>query len=125
MPTARKGKKSGLYRSKFEAKLAPAFLAAGARYEAIKLQYQLDRTYTPDWVLFDGERVVEIKGYFPSEDRAKMRAVKAAHPDLDIRLVFLNANTKLSKKSKTTYGEWATKHGFTWAHKDVPASWLQ
>jgi hypothetical protein len=123
VPPARKGKASGAYRSKFEAKLAPALLAAGAEYEKEQLAYQLDRLYRPDWTTPSGV-IIELKGYFPAEDRAKMRAVKAAHPNRVIAIVFQNALTTLTKKSKTTYAEWATKHGFHWAHKDVPASWL-
>jgi hypothetical protein len=124
VPTARKGTKTGEYRSKYEAKLAPALEAAGAEYEAEQLTYQLERVYKPDWRTKAGV-IIEIKGYFPAEDRGKMRAVKAAHPGRDIRIVFQNANTKLTKKSKTTYAQWAEKHGFAWAHGEVPASWLQ
>jgi hypothetical protein len=124
VPTARKGTATGAYRSKFEAKLAPALVAAGAKYEDELLDYQLDRVYRPDWSLKTGV-IIELKGYFPAEDRGKMRAVKAAHPTRDIRIVFQNAHTKLTKKSKTTYAEWATKHGFPWAHGTVPASWLR
>jgi hypothetical protein len=124
VPAARKGKATGKYRSKFEAKTAPPLEAAGATYEEVQLPYQLARVYTPDWELPNGI-LIEIKGYFPAPDRAKMRAVQAAHPWRDIRIVFQNAAVKLTKKSKTTYGEWATKHGFIWAQGAVPASWLQ
>lgn len=117
-------KRTSKYASKYEEKLAPAFEAAGAEYEAEILPYQLDRKYKADWRLKSGV-IVEIKGYFPAEDRGKLRAVKAAHPTRDIRILFQDATKRITKKSKTTYGEWATKHGFIWAHKDLPASWLQ
>ena len=52
-----------------------------------------------------------------------MLAVKAQHPELDIRFVFQRNNT-LSKQSKTTYGAWADKHGFPWCiYPDIPESW--
>lgn len=108
----------------FEAKLAPALLAAGAEYEKERLEYKLDRVYKPDWST-RALVIIELKGYFPAADRAKMRAVKAAHPDRDIRIVFQNPNAKLTKKSKTTYAQWAVKHGFPWSNGVVPASWLQ
>lgn len=54
-----------------------------------------------------------------------MELVKASNPELDIRFVFQNANNKLSKNSKTTYGEWATKKGFKWCHKEVPKEWIE
>lgn len=43
----------------------------------------------------------------------------------DIRLVFSRPNNRLSKSSKTTYAQWAVKHGFPWAEGTVPASWIK
>jgi len=53
-----------------------------------------------------------------------MKAVKKQWPKMDIRFVFQNANNKLNKRSKTTYAQWADKHGFPWAHKRIPEEWL-
>jgi hypothetical protein len=86
-------------------------------------QPQKARTYTPDFVLPNGI-VIESKGLFTQEDRAKMEWVRDQHPDLDIRFVFSNANGKLRKGSPTTYAMWADKAGFKWAHKAIPAEWL-
>ena len=63
--------------------------------------------------------------YRANQARRKMLAVKAQHPELDIRFVFQRNNT-LSKQSKTTYGAWADKHGFKWCiFPDIPTSWLK
>lgn len=116
--------KTPRYRSKFEAKVALG-LPKGTRYENAKLMYTLTKNYFPDWQLPNG-RFLEGKGRFTSADRTKMLAVKSAHPDVDIRIVFMNPNVKLSKISKTTYGAWATKNGFIWCHgPKVPKSWFR
>jgi hypothetical protein len=58
--------------------------------------------------------------------RAKMTAVKKENPDKDIRFLFQAPNNRLTKRSKTTYGEWATKNGFKWAiAPDIPRSWIE
>lgn len=69
--------------------------------------------------------VVESKGRFLTADRQKMLAVKAAHPHLDIRFVFSNSKTRISKTSSTTYAMWCQKNGFPFADKDVPDEWLK
>lgn len=80
--------------------------------------------YTPDFVLENGI-IIESKGRFVTADRQKMILVKAQHPDLDIRFIFSNSRTKISKRSKTTYGDWAEKNGFPYADKLIPDSWLK
>jgi hypothetical protein len=65
-------------------------------FEAEKFAYVTESKYTPDFFLQNG-----------------------------VRFVFQRNNT-LSKNSKTTYGDWATKHGFQWCiYPDIPPSWLQ
>ena len=54
-----------------------------------------------------------------------MALIKQQYPDLDIRFVFLNAQNKIYRGSKTTYAMWATKHGFRWAEKAIPEEWLK
>jgi hypothetical protein len=96
------------------------------RYEAFTLNYiqpEVQRRCTPDFVLANGI-IVESKGRFLTEDRKKMRLIKEQHPDLDIRFVFSNPNTRISKTSKTTYGKWAADHGFPYAAKKIPDAWL-
>ena len=53
-----------------------------------------------------------------------MLAVKKQHPELDIRFIFQRNNT-LTKRSKTTYGDWCDKHGFLWCiYPNLPEDWL-
>jgi hypothetical protein len=106
-----------------ESDLAPKIMAAGGRYERLKLKYTLDRVYTPDFDLPDGT-IIEVKGYFPPADRTKMLAVKAAHPTLDIRMVLATPHAFLTKAKKSTQAMWCEKHGFRWAHNYIPQSWL-
>jgi len=68
---------------------------------------------------------VETKGHLTEEDRRKMKAVKAANPELDIRFVFQAPYNKIYKGSKTTYAKWCEKHGFKWAaFHSIPIEWL-
>lgn len=94
--------------------------------ESHDLPYTVVKNYLPDFVLvFPNGRImyIEVKGWFPSTDRSKMRAVKRCNPDLDIRLVF-GANNKLHKNTDTRYGDWCDKHGFPWAVGAIPKEWL-
>ena len=81
-------------------------------------------TYTPDLTLKNGI-VIETKGLFQTEDRQKMKLIKAQYPDLDIRMVFSNANARIAKKSPTTYAKWCEANGFIWAHRTAPEAWLK
>lgn len=117
------------YRSGLEATLAAVIAAAGVpvcfeQHIIPFTQPQKQRTYKPDFVLDNGI-VIESKGLFTAEDRAKMVWVRDQHPELDIRFVFSNAKAKLRKGSPTTYAMWADKEGFPWAHKTIPHEWLQ
>jgi hypothetical protein len=80
--------------------------------------------YTPDFKLPNGI-IVETKGRFLTADRQKHLLIKAQHPELDIRFVFSNSKTKISKQSKTSYADWCDKHGFQYADKWIPDEWHQ
>jgi hypothetical protein len=83
------------------------------------------RTYTPDFVLENGI-IIETKGRFVGKDRAKHLSIRKQYSDkYDIRFVFTNPKARLSKVSKTTYGDWCDKHGFKYAHKTIPDEWLK
>ncbi len=83
-----------------------------------------EHTYLPDFKLPNGI-IVETKGRFVLADRKKHKLIKEQHPELDIRFVFSNSNTKISKKSKTTYGAWCEKLGIPYADKTIPDEWLK
>lgn len=80
-------------------------------------------TYLPDFKLPNGI-IVETKGRFVLADRKKHKLIKEQHPDLDIRFVFSNSNTRISKKSKTTYASWCEALGIPYADREIPQSWL-
>lgn len=82
-----------------------------------------EHTYRPDFWLTN-TLAVETKGLFQRDDRHKMELVKAQHPELDIRMVFSNANAKIAKGSPTSYAVWCETHGIQWANKVIPVEWL-
>ena len=124
MRYSRRKPRRSKYRSRFEERLAAAVEQAKVNfsYETLRLPYTVERVYTPDFILPNGV-IVEAKGYWEAGDRTKHLSVREAHPDVDMRFCFLNANNKLSKKSKTSYADWGDKKGFLWCEKVIPASW--
>ena len=113
------------YRSTMEARLVPPLLALGARYEPIRLPFiAKPRFYIPDVVLANGI-VLEIKGWFTPADRAKMLLVKAAYPDLDLRMVLASPRQKLNKTSDTTQAQWCERNGIPWCDNAVPHGWAE
>jgi hypothetical protein len=117
------------WRSGLEERIAEQLNEQGVayQYETLTLKYKVDevRRYTPDFILLHNGIVVESKGHFITADRRKMKLVKYQYPKLDIRFVFSNPNTRISKTSKTTYGKWAYDHGFPYAAKLIPEAWLR
>ena len=99
-------------------------------YEEHKLVYTVPERqaiYTPDFYVRTRTGkliIIETKGRFVTADRQKMLLVKEQHPTLDIRFVFSNPKSRISKKSKTTYAAWCEKHGFPYAAKVAPEEWL-
>ena len=117
------------YRSGFEHKVSDQLTEQKIKfgYEDTVINYIKPEThhkYTIDFTLPNGI-LVETKGRWVIEDRKKHLLIKQQHPELDIRLVFQSAKTKIRKGSKTTYGDWCDKHGIVWAEKNVPESWLK
>lgn len=96
-------------------------------YESEEIPYTITRYYVPDFVLTwkDGHKVyIETKGYLRKEDADKMIAIKKQHPDLDIRILFEKDN-RVSSRHKMRYSDWAKKHGYLCAFKDIPEDWLR
>ena len=96
-------------------------------YETTTITYEKPARksrYTPDFILPNGI-IVETKGRFVTADRQKHLAIKAQHPKLDIRFVFSDPNTRISKTSATTYAAWCEAKGFKYAKGSVPAEWLK
>lgn len=122
---ARRKKPDG-FDSRFEQEVFEASDKRKTTYHPEKFKYVVERTYTPDFKI-KGRRgkeiYVETKGYWTGSDRSKHLAVVAQNPDIDLRLVFMNAHNRLNKRSKTTYAMWCDKHGVKWAEKRIPKEW--
>lgn len=93
-------------------------------YETLRLKYTIPGTYTPDFVLPNGI-IIEAKGKLDAGTCRKMRAVKTAHPQLDIRFVFMRAGNPLRKGSKMKYWQWAEHYGFPWSEGTIPIEWYK
>lgn len=121
------GKAKG-FRSGLEESVANQLISLSVPvvYEQHKIEFTQPaklRTYTPDFLLPNGI-IVETKGYFEAEDRQKHLFIKQQNPEIDIRFVFTNPNTKLRKGSPTSYAMWCDKNGFLYAQKLIPIEWL-
>ena len=116
------------YRSGLEVKLSDYLkkLRIDFGYECIKIEWEdlAYRTYTPDFILFNG-LIIETKGMFTAADRRKHLAIKKQHPSLDIRFVFENSRRKLRKGAKSSYAEWCIRYGFRYYDRIIPEEWLK
>lgn len=123
MRTLRGRSKRSTFRSGFELNFAKDLKSRGIeyKYEEGLIHYQQQRYYKPDFILDNGI-VIETKGYFYSADRTKHRLIKKQHPDLDIRFVFMNPDSK-GENSKLTNAQWCDKFGFKYAKLTLPKEW--
>ena len=119
------------YRSGLEDKTSKQLKECGLEvlYETERYAYRWPSrlsTYTPDFKLpkRGGFFYVETKGLWTVQDRQKCLLV-IDQCDIDLRLVFSNANAKLYKGSPTTYAAFCDKHGIPWAHKSIPDDWIR
>ena len=117
------------FRSGLEMEIDNALKEHGidGEYEQHIIEYVKPETkhkYHPDFKLPNGI-FVETKGRFLTDDRKKHLLIRAQSPELDIRFLFQNSKSKISKGSKTTYADWCIKYGFKFADKVIPADWLE
>lgn len=117
------------FRSGLEEKVAEFLTSKGVKftYETLKVPYVKPETkhiYTPDFILDNGI-IIETKGRWLLDDRKKHLLIRKQRPDLDIRILFQNANAKISKGSKTSYADFCEKHGIPYAHREIPWAWLK
>tara|TARA_R110000744_G_scaffold73536_2_gene147202 strand:+ start:21159 stop:21569 length:411 start_codon:yes stop_codon:yes gene_type:complete len=115
------------YRSGFEHTVSKELTEAKVKfeYETTVISYikpETNHTYTIDFTLPNGI-LVETKGRWVLEDRKKHLLIQKQHPELDIRMVFMNPNGKIRKGSKTTYATFCDKHEIVWAAKTIPQAW--
>ena len=121
-----KKKKTSKFRSILEENIAALLDGLGVfyGYESEKLDYTIEHTYTPDFVL-PNYTYIEAKGYWSAADRRKILNVKKANPEVDLRMVFQSPYNKINKKSKTTYAMWCEKHDIPWSsYHNIPLEWL-
>jgi|TARA_R110000737_G_scaffold196087_2_gene216856 hypothetical protein len=114
------------YRSDFELSIAVAFNRNNIKfkYESERIDYVRYSTYSPDFTIEGKDFLIEAKGLFTTTDRGKHLLIKKQHPELDIRFLFMRANNKLYKGSKTTYSGWCERYGFKWCQGFLPREWL-
>ena len=122
------GRKHG-FRSGLEDKIIKQLEEYGLdpKYESVKLPYVIPEShhiYAADFPVCKSI-VIETKGRWVLEDRQKMLLMIEQHPEIEFRMVFYNANQKIKKGSKTTYGMWCDKHNIKWADKTIPEEWIK
>ena len=101
------------FRSGLEEKVAEylASKGVGVSFETLKVPYVKPETkhiYTPDFILDNGI-IIETKGRWMMEDRKKHVLIRKQHPNLDIRILFQNANAKISKGSSSASSKLQTQ----------------
>ena len=127
------GYKNQHVRNKLEGKVLDRLLqrlGPGDYYEQDTLSYirpQTEHEYTPDFKINDSV-YIEAKGIWDTDDRKKLLLVREQYPEITICMVFYNADYKIYKGSKTTYGDWCNEHGIPWIDirtEDLPEEWFQ
>ncbi|QNL29330.1 endonuclease [Pasteurella phage vB_PmuP_PS07] len=122
-------RRTGVFRSGLESTVSKQLESRGIAYEYEQWQVPYvvpasKHIYTPDFLLPNGI-FIETKGLWEADDRKKHLLIREQYPDLDIRLVFSNSNTKIYKGSPTSYAEWCEKHNIKFADKTIPIAWLR
>ncbi|GAF93316.1 unnamed protein product, partial [marine sediment metagenome] len=125
-----------MYKSGLEADVAKQLKHGKKKiqYEWCPLAYVLpERLYWPDfWINREGgdDVLVEVKGYLDGDSQRKMRAVKEAHPYLNIVFLFgvdkygNPRNPPIRKGAKMRYSDWCEKYGFDYAFGNLKKEWL-
>jgi len=90
-------------------------------YEPMSVAYTVDYKYKPDFVLDNGV-IIEAKGFFRYKDQRKHRAIQKQHPELDVRFVFSNVNSRV-QGSKLTCASWCKKYNFLYSEEIIPHEW--
>lgn len=119
------------YKSGLEFKIAGLLKENNIKvlYEPDKVSYVVpasDHKYTMDFKLRKNV-YIEGKGRLLPSERKKHLLVKEQNPDIEIKFFFENADKPIYKGSKTSYGDWATKHGFQWTDlkRGLPNDWVK
>lgn len=92
-------------------------------YESMSVAYIIEHKYKPDFVLSNGV-IVEAKGYFRYKEQKMHREIKKQHPELDIRFVFSNVDSRV-QGSRLTCAKWCEKYNFLYSEEIVPYEWTK
>ena len=123
-------RKKIVHKSKYKSGLEEKFAQLAEKqklkftYEPAKFPYVVQSHYLPDFEIAKN-RFVETKGFFSASNRQRMLMFKEQYPNVEILFLFGNADNKLNARSKTTYREWAEKHGFRCSdiRDPLPKAW--
>jgi hypothetical protein len=107
--------RTGKVRNKLESSIRE-LLGKDWKYEEEKLDYIQRKKYIPDF--HKGKFIIEAKGYFRPEDRRKMLDVINYNIENYFLMILSHPDKTISKRSKTTYGEWCTKNKVNWVSLD-------
>ena len=99
-------------------------------FEANSFEYHIPKKYTPDFLVKTpkGELIVEVKGYHTgiASWASDMVHFLRQHPEIDYRIIFLDANKKFNRHYQSTMGDWANRNNITFSDKGIfPKEWLK
>jgi len=111
------------HRSELETKVEDDLQKQGLafNYEKQSFVYYRKGRYTPDFTIeCEYPFHIEVKGYWFPTDRTRLKQVILNNPDIRLLIAFQRPHTKITKQSKTTYAQWATKHNLCWSTIPIP-----
>jgi len=116
-PRKRKARKTGIYKSRLEGRVAERLIGVTYESKEHKVKYVTHRVYQPDFTWPDKPwLLVESKGFFRDGDALKYRSIAASNPKCRLVFIFPNPHKKYGAKRKDgsamTYYEWCIKYGF-------------
>ena len=94
-------------------------------YESDTFTFTTEHSYTPDYKIH-GEHpfFIEVKGWMSPEMRSNLLAAVMSNPTIPLLIAFQQPNQRISKRSKTTVAQWASKHGIPWTPIPIPRELL-
>lgn len=115
----------GRYRSDLERRVGEQL--TNHEHEPFSVAYEVPKKYTPDFVPSDDYSIwYEVKGYFRTHEEAKKYVfIQENYPNITLRFIIVNPNTRAYPGVKKTMGQWLTEQGFEWCTVDnIPEEWL-
>ena len=95
------------------------------KYEGERWNYQYEpQTYRPDFNINE-EWSIECKGKLTKEVRKKLLAIIKSNPNKKLFMVFEKPDNRINRGSKTTYADWANKHGIPWSDTVPDLKWFR